>query len=759
MKQVLRKGLKHIVVDEVPDPLVLPHHVLVKPLYSLISSGTETASIHNDGLLKEVAENPSHLSRILNVMKSMGPVRTLAEVRAKLNDYAVLGYSGAGILVEKHETVSDFEVGDRVAYGGEGTGHGETILTGRHLIARVPDEVSLEHASFTTLGSIALNAVRIAQISIGDVVAVLGVGLVGQLIAQIVRLQGGVAVAIDIRTERISLAEQLGADHAVLAGDGVLERIKAITAGRGADCVIVAAAAKSAVPCQTALNICRDRGRIVVVGAVEMQFPWHEMYLKEIQLFMSRAYGPGSYDPSYEKRGSDYPIGYVRWTEQRNMAEFLRLVTKGQVKLDKLVTHQFELEDAAVAYQTIMSPHADSMAVVLRYPAAAERTAISFSPKHRVTISSSRKTASQPNTLRVGLVGAGNLARWEHLRNLRNTQGVSLRAICSTSGARGRSYASRFGAEYCCTDYDEIIKDSEIEVVFIVSRNQNHFCQALAALDAGKHVFVEKPMALTANECRELVSAVERSGKQLTVGFNRRFAPYYREQKERLARRSSPAVINCRINSPGISGSYWMADPSEGGAVLGEACHFVDLMAWLLDAEPIRVAAFTLPLQSRDPIGENNLAATFHFADGSVGNLTYCTVGSRSSGGERVEAYTQGEAVIVEDFKKLVIGSATRRVRSQWWADKGYAQQMQSFVDGIRQGRSQEVGVRDGARATIGCLAMLKSARRSSVVTIDLDAAPYVSDEKEGVDNTVASNGHGQMRKGAIELNATNVAG
>jgi predicted dehydrogenase len=317
------------------------------------------------------------------------------------------------------------------------------------------------------------------------------------------------------------------------------------------------------------------------------------------------------------------------------------------------------------------------------------------------------------------LVGAGNLAKWEHLPNLKKLPGVGLRAVYSAAGARGKSYALRFGAEYACSDYEEVLKDPQIDAVLIASRNQHHAAQSLAALRAGKHVFVEKPMALTAEECKELRTAVAETGKQLTVGFNRRFAPYYRELKDNLKRRNSPAVVQCRINSPGISGSYWMADPAIGGAILGEACHFIDLMYWLLESEPVSVSAYSLPTGKADPIGENNLVAAFHFADGSIGSLTYCTVGSKTSGGERVEIFAQGVGGFSEDFKQVGIHKGMRTSRSKIWPDKGYAAQMAEFAESIRQGRPPAVTVDDGARATLGCLAMMASARERTPVALE----------------------------------------
>lgn len=716
MKQVLRKGLKEIVVDEVPEPTASPHHVLLKTHASLISAGTETASIHTEGLLRGVAENPSHIRKVWDAMKVAGPVRTVSEVNAKLKEYAVLGYAGAGVIVECHPTVRDFEVGQRVAYGGEGTGHAETILAGRNLIARIPDGVSYEQACFTTLGSIALNAVRISEVGVGDVVVVIGLGLVGQLIAQLARVQGAVVIATDLRADRAELARSLGADH-VITGSDVEQQVAALTEGRGADCVFVAAASTSSAPCHLALRLCRDRGRIVVVGAVEMSFPWNEMYLKEVQLFMARAYGPGSYDPSYEQQGRDYPEAYVRWTENRNMQEFLRLLAERRLNVDALVSHTFALSNADQAYQTIMAPGSTSLAVLLKYPVAtAPQPVPEYAPVRKVVVAPDTNGAA----LRVGLVGAGNLARWAHLPIIRNTPGVTLHAVCSMSGARGKNFAMRFGAAYCTTEYEQMLADPQIDVILIVSRNQHHASQALGALRAGKHVFLEKPMALTEEECTDLIDAVDASGKLLTVGFNRRFAPDYVAVKQALQRRQSPAVINCRVNSPGISGAYWMADPSIGGAILGEACHFTDLFYWLLDSEPATVAAASLPRDVSAPVGENNIAATFTFEDGSIANLTYCTVGTKTSGGERVEVFAPGISLVTEDFKLLQVRGSRRSTSTRWWPAKGYEAQLKSFLAAVRSGGSLAVDVVDGTRATLCCLRMLDAVRGRTIVDVDL---------------------------------------
>jgi len=722
MKQVIRKGIKEIIVDDVPDPIVIPHHVLIRPSNSVISSGTEVASIHQDGLLKEVADNPSHLKKVWAGFKTAGPIRTVSEVRAKLKEYAVLGYSGAGVVVDKHPSVSEFDIGDRVAYGGEGTGHAETIVAGSKLVAKVPDRVPFDQASFTTLGSIALNAIRTAGTGVGDKVAIVGLGVIGQIVAQLVRLQGSIAIAIDLRKDRIDMATQLGADYGLLSGDDLESQIKLITDGNGVDCVIVAAASKSAAVCHQALRICRDRGRLVIVGAVELSFPWEEMYLKEIQLFMSRAYGPGSYDPKYERQGHDYPLPYVRWTENRNMEEFLRLLDARRINIAPLITHRFPLTEASRAYDTILNPEDNSLAVVLDYPRpeVSENGAGTFKPTRKVVVS--KAAAPKTSELRVAVTGAGNIARWAHLPALTSLPNVKLEAIVSASGARGKSYARRFGASYCSSDYDQVLADDNIDAVMVLSRNQHHFSQALAALQAGKHVFVEKPMALSEGECVLLCQAVAESGKQLAVGFNRRFAPFYVDQKKAFSKRNGPAVIQCRVHSPGISGSYWMADPSIGGAIMGEAVHFIDLMYWLLESEPVVVSAFSLPTESKAYIGENNVVASFRFADGSIGNLTYTTVGSQKSAGELVEVFSSSTTAVTQDFKKLRLQSQGSKSTNKWWPEKGYKAQLETFFTAIRNGAAPIATVRDGSRATLACLRMLESAKTGQPCAIDLQS-------------------------------------
>jgi predicted dehydrogenase len=508
-------------------------------------------------------------------------------------------------------------------------------------------------------------------------------------------------------------------DFSIKSGETAVSEIEGLTDGRGADCVIVAVASKSSVPVQEAAKMCRDRGRIVIVGACPLELDRDLMYVKDLKLFMARAYGPGSYDKSYEKQGIDYPLPFVRWTENRNMKEFLRLLSVGRINVKPLVTHEFPLEQAASGYDTILNPESKSLAVLLRYPANDSADALGeYKPIRKLKMPHFQ--SAKKDEINIGLIGAGNLAKWSHLPALSKISGAKLHAVYSSSGARGKSYALRFGANYACSDYEEMLNDKDIDVIMISSASNHHAKETVAALDAGKHVFVEKPMAVSIDECRDIYRAVKKNQKQVCVGFNRRFAPYYLDMKRELGGRTSPMIVTTRMDSPGMKGDFWGGDPKFGGATVGEGCHFVDLMYWLTGSEPISVMAQSLPIGSEEPLGINNIAASLKFADGSIGNFLYSTVGSKASQGELVEVFANGVGVSSENFKTVSIKKSSEKKRSKIFAAKGYDLQMQTFIDDIRAGRNTAVSAIDGARATIVCLLMIESAKIGYPFDIDL---------------------------------------
>ena len=648
MKQLLRKGLKNIVVDEVPDPVVTPHHVIVRPHYSLISSGTETASIHRGGAVEAVAENPSYIGKILDVMKTEGPVRTTREVLAKLSEYAVLGYSGAGVVIDKHSAVSEFEIGDRVAYGGEGTGHAEAILVGRNLVVKVPDNVPFEHACFTTLGSIALNAVRIANISLGERVAVIGLGT-----SRAVDLPVGAPPGW-IRDRHRPQGGPRGAARQPRRGrrsrrrSGASATVSSLTGGLGVDCAIIAAAAKSDAPCRLAVEICRDRGRIVDVGAVELNFPWYESYLKEIQVYMARAYGPGSYDASYERLGQDYPLPYVRWTEKRNMEEFLRLAAQGRLQIEGLITHRFPLEDAPKAYEVIMDPIASSLAVLLKYPAIETATPVAEPQpdaglKSIVDRQPPLKLASHSSEQAIWLDGSiCRISRKLPECACARFNPAAVLAQRVTPCVLARSIAP--------LDYEEILGNPAIQVVVVVSRNQQHAAQALAALRAGKHVFVEKPMALTEEECRALSSrAGIRKAAHGRIQSTLRSQLYSAERTNLETDGAGRAQLPCQLSGhfrivlDGRSRHRWR-DSRRGLSFRGS-----HVLAARLRTDPRCSPPRFLPT-GKIRSAKTIWSPAFPSRMVPSPSLTYCTVGSRTSGGERVEAFAPGIGVSAENF-------------------------------------------------------------------------------------------------------------
>lgn len=710
MKQVLRKGFTKVVVEDIPAPRPTSGKVIIQTAFSLISPGTEMADLHPDGVIKEAAANPSHFSKIFEVAKKTGPVAAFRELRAKFSDYSVIGYSGSGTIIDVGPGISDLKIGQRVAYGGEGTGHGEFVSVGRNLVARIPDSVSLEQATFSTLGSIALNAIRLGKVGIGDHVAVIGLGLVGQLIAQLATASGAVCTVIDILSDRIDLAKRLGAAFAILPSSDLNASVDSITSGRGFDRVFIAAATESPLPLRQAISISRERGSLILVGDCPIDVSRDEMYAKELRLIVSRAYGPGSYDKHYENDGIDYPFSLVRWTENRNMEEVLRLIGAGRLRVDDLITHRFKVDDAESAYRAIIDKSIKSLAIILEYSPRGSDTIVSRKVNTTYCDEQNLPGNQSETGLGVAVFGAGNLAKWAHLPAIIKTKKTNLIAIGSNNGARAMSYAKRFRALYATTDEDTILNDPSVNSVIISTRNSDHARLALKSLDAGKHVLVEKPMAIKIEDCRLIEDAVNRNGKKLCVGFNRRFAPSYRKMKETMRRFRGPFLITATIASPGID-KTWAVEESEGGVFLSEACHFIDLFYWLIGSEPTKVYA-----TSSD---NKNIIGVLEFEDGSRASLLYTTFGSSKSVGEQLEVFSADARLYARNFKEFSVVGAGAGKYSTWFPQKGYNKQFEAFIDYTKGLRSECATAKDGTRATLGCLLMLRSAQLAKELPFD----------------------------------------
>ena len=680
MKQVTQSmNDGRIEVLDVPVPALRPQGALVRTAWSLISAGTEGAKIDlgQKSLVAKARSRPDQAKKVLDKVRQEGVLRTYHTVKARLEERNPIGYSSAGVVTQVGELAAGLEVGDLVACGGaEYASHAEYAYVPATLCARVPDGVGLDQAAFATVGAVALQGVRQSGATIGDRVAVIGLGLVGQITVQLLRAAGCEVAGADLDGARCAAAAAMGAVAATAeTGSAAARQLAAATGGVGYDAVIITAGTKSDAPIELAAQIARDRGTVVVVGDVGMRLPRPPFYEKELTLKLSRSYGPGRYDPMYEEMAVDYPLGYVRWTEQRNLAEFLRLVAEGHVDVAPLITHRFAVDDAAQAYQAITDPASGSLGVLLEYPPA---------ERERPRILTGRPHAAEPRpgTIGVGLIGAGNFATATLLPALSADARFSPRGVCTPSGLSARDVAERNGFVFCAESADEVLGDRDSSAVVIATRHASHAPLAVQALRAGKAVFVEKPLAMTEIELDEVVTAQRESGGLLTVGFNRRFAPHVRRMVSALARRSSPVTIVIRVNAGAIPATHWIQRVEEGGGrIIGELCHFIDLAACLAGSPPSRVFAMSAD-PDMSPLLTDDLSVMIGFADGSVATVIYTAAGDTAYPKERVEVFSEGRVMVSDDFRRLSItqGGRTHASRATQ-ADKGHAVEMKAFLD------------------------------------------------------------------------------
>lgn len=676
MKQVLldlQSG--SIRVEDVPVPAVT-RGVVVENAYSLISAGTESSLINlaGESLIGKARARPDDVKKVLQKIGTDGPLPAYRQAMSRLAKPEPLGYSSAGTVVKTG--VDDFEVGDRVACAGAGYAvHAEYVAVPKNLCVRIPDGVGLREAAFTTVGSIAMHGVRNAHVTVGENVAVIGLGLIGLLTVQILKAAGCRAIGIDIDREKLALAADLGAD-AVSNYDGLGERMK-VFSPFGADAVVITAATPSSAPIEAAGRLVRDKGRVVVVGNVGMNVPRDIFYEKEAEVVVSRSYGPGRYDRNYEERGVDYPI-YVRWTERRNMEAFLELVRQKRIDLDRLITHTFPLDSAPEAYDLISAGRERYIGILLQYSpngAGASGTVT------RLSGPVARKVPAGART--IGCIGAGVHAQSALYPNLPGLP-VNLAGVATATGLSAQSVAKKYGFAYCTTDYRAILDDPGIDAVLIATRNDLHAPMAIDALAAGKDVFVEKPLATDTEGLRGVVRAYSESENRLMVGFNRRYSPLARKMKEFFEKRSTPMVLHYRVNAGQIPPGHWVHDDEQGGGMLiSECCHFFDLMQYLTGARPVQV--YARAIEATGTLRKyDNFQATLAFADGSVGTVTYTTLGDRSYSKETVEVFCDNAVGRITDFRDLELRRDGKVARERRWLaqEKGFIEELRAFVKG-----------------------------------------------------------------------------
>lgn len=700
MKQVLQNFRSGVLkVDDVPETMVKRGGVLVRNVASLISAGTEKMAVDlaQRSLVGKAKERPDLVKQVLGKLRRDGLLSTLNTVKARLDAPLALGYSCAGIVSEVGQGAEEFQVGDRVACAGMNyASHAETVFVPKNLTVRIPDEVSFDEAACVTLGAIALQGVRTAEVKLGDAVAVIGLGLLGQLTVQILKAAGCRVLGIDLDVGRLALARQLGVDAAVLRSDDVELAVAQFSGGYGADAVIITAAAETNDPLELAGIIARDRAVVSMVGAVKLEVPRKVYYEKELQLRLSRSYGPGRYDAQYEEQGVDYPIGYVRWTERRNMQEFLRLVATKAVKLAPLITHRFPIAQAEQAYDIITGKTPQLyLGILLTYSESVAPSARLIALKQ-----ATRKAAA----VNLGVIGAGNFAKSVLLPRLAKADNVTLAGLATATGRNAKAIGEQYGFGFCTTDYRELLDRTEINTVLIATRHDTHARMASEVLYAGKAVYVEKPLAISEEGLEDVAKAVAQTGGQLLVGFNRRFSALSVALKQHFEN-TGPLAVTYRVNAGAVPKESWIQNEEGGGRIVGEVCHFVDYLQFLTDAEPAEVFAYA--------VGPDTLSIVVKLSDGSVGNINYFATGDRSFPKERIEVYGGGRVALLDDFRVLESWrDGKRKMTKRLAQDKGFDQELAAFVVAVQTGSAMPIAWRSLYLTTLTTL-KIEAALRS----------------------------------------------
>lgn len=675
-------------VDDVPAPFAEPGTILVAVQHSCISIGTEMSGLRSSGLplWKRAMKQPANVQKAISSVMAIGPSRTWSMVRGQLAAGNATGYSAAGIVVGVGEGIDDLAVGDLVACAGAGAAHhAELICVPRNLTVAVPDGVNSTDASVVTLGAIAMQGLRRATPTLGETFVVLGLGILGQFTVQLLKANGCRVIGVDIDKGRISTAISLGMDVAIDPDDEKAgDQVARLTDGIGADGVIITAATPSDAVVSSAFQMTRKKGRVVLVGDVGLNLNRADFYTKEIDFLISSSYGPGRYDRNYEERGLDYPVAFVRWTENRNMAEFLRLVSDGRVKVSPLVSCVYSVAEANAAYEMLKSDAHKPLMVLLSYPTVVADA----KPVRRIDNPLGKKV--EGGKVKLALVGAGGFAKGMHLPNLQSLNAkFALQAVVSRTGHNASATASQFAASYSTTDYAQVLADREVDAVLIATRHDLHAPMTLEALKVGKHVLVEKPAAISREQLAEITSwFAEQPGETpfLLTGFNRRFSPYARRIQELIANRAGPLMMTYRMNAGYLPPDHWTHSAEGGGRNVGEACHIYDLFTYLSNSKVGKVVVAAARPATKHYRRDDNFTATMEFVDGSVGTLTYTACGNSQHAKEEMEIFVDGKVIVLGDYKSLTItGSKAKGVTSAL-PDKGQKAELEAFGDAVLKG-------------------------------------------------------------------------
>ena len=738
---------------DVPVPSVKRGHILVKTMASLVSIGTEKhmLEIAKKSLLGKAIARPDLVRQVINKAKTEGVMEAYRQAMGRLDMPILLGYSSSGIVIDVGEGVLEFSVGDCVACTGSGyAGHTEVAVVPENLCVKIPKKtvtsysllvnsedgktekritnnestnnyVSFEEAAFVALGGIALEAVRLANVSLGEYVAVIGMGLIGQIVVQILDSAGCHVMGFDVQKNRIDMALKSGAEAGSFDKDEFINLVREVTKGNGADAVIIFAATKSNQPLDLASEISRERARIVAGGLIGLNVPRKEFYEKELEFVVSRAWGPGVYDNEFLNKNFKYPYAYVRWDAKRNIEEFLNLLAKGKVRVDHLISHRFSIEDAIEAYEIITGKRKEKfLGIVLTYDK--ERYLNKSELVKRINISSKEVSVRKKDVINIGLIGAGLFAQGTLLPILKDIKDLRFRGISTPTGIKARHTAEKYGFDYITSDYREILCDEEIDLVFILTPHGSHARFVCEAIKAGKHVFVEKPLCINKNELKEIISTYNSQPTTnnclLMVDFNRRFSPYTRWLKEKFSNVREPIAIHCTVNAGYVPKDSWVHDSSEGGGrIIGEVCHFVDLIQYITSAIPERVYAECIFSDKYTP--SDNVVITMRMSNGAISSISYLSSGDKAYLRERIEVFGGGRVGVIENFKYAYFIRGGKK-KKKWGitVDRGHKEGVEMLLKTIRNGGKFFVDFSDYVYTTLTTFAIEESIRKGKPVEI-----------------------------------------
>ena len=713
MKQLLQNiKTGKSTIEDVPVPTPRDGQALVKVEASLVSAGTERMVVEfaQKGYLGKARSRPDQVKQVLDKARREGVMPTVQAVFNRLDQPMALGYSSAGTIVALGKGMQGFKVGQRVACaGGSFAVHAEYNVVPRNLLTPLPKNVDFESAAFTTLGAIALHGFRLAEPQIGENIAIIGMGLLGLLAAQIATAAGCNVLGVDIDPARLALASSLGLQ--AVSRKQAVDSAQAFTSNRGFDVILICADTSSNDPVELAGVIARDRARVVATGAVGLTFPRKVYYEKEISFINSRSYGPGRYDVNYEEHGYDYPLGYIRWTEGRNFEAVVDLMSRGKLQAQPLITHRFPIDKATQAYDVIIGKKKEKfLGVVLTYPEG--------KTKEETKVVLSLSSFKGADAVKIGVLGAGLFANAVLLPAIKKAGDIEFVGIASSGGLHAQHSGKKYGFKYATSNDDEIINDPNINAIAILTRHDSHADLVVKALKAGKHVFVEKPLAINNSQLFAISKQLKANTQSLlTVGFNRRFAPHAQQLYSFYKERSEPMHVHYRVNAGYIPLNHWTQDPEIGGGrIIGEACHFIDFITFLVGNSPVSVTAHAMPDAGK--YREDNISMTFTFHDGSIGVVDYLANGDKSFPKERVEVFCGGKIAVLDDFVFLQTVEDGRKKESKGAQNKGHVNEWKAFVKSVREGGEPPIPYEQLIGVTKSTFAAVESMQTYQTVKI-----------------------------------------